>query len=116
MAMASEPRPLVKPVDVLRHQGEAVAALRHHPSQPSEGMMRGVGLGLSGAAATPVVEAVHQRGIAPKRLRRRQRAGIVLLPQPAGVAEGAQAALGGGTGAGEDEKVHRRPCRVRPAE
>src|SRR3546814_18378261 len=66
----------------------------------------GVGGDGCGGAAPGVVEREHGGGVAGEALRRGDVRDVVALPQPAGVTEGRQAALGRDARAGEDDDAH----------
>ena len=96
--------PLVQVVDILRHQQEVTRPGRFQFRQRAVGGVGRDGRVLQLAAAL-VVEALHQRRVAGKGLRRRHVLDAVVLPEAIGGAEGADAALGGDAGAGEYHEV-----------
>src|SRR5690606_18797333 len=95
--------PLVQVVDVL---GDQVEVLAHPLPQPGERLVRRVGVHPRNAGPALVVEAVHQLAVGRERLRGGHVLGAVPLPQPVGVAEGRQAALGGDAGTGQYDDLH----------
>ncbi len=104
-------RALVQIVDVLGAKEQI-----DRPRKLRQRGVRRVGRGVEQVAPARVVESVDRGGVAGEGLRRRELHGVELRPDAARVAEGAEAAFGRDTGAGEDEDPHqtasKRPGRT----
>jgi hypothetical protein len=97
---------LVQVVDVLGAEEQRPAPRRQPRLELGERPVRRVRLGRQQVAPAQVVEVVHRRGIARERLRRRELHRVEALPDAAGIAEGAEAALRRHPGAGQHEDPH----------
>ena len=97
-------RPLVEVVHVLRDEGDPTgkAAL-----EPRQGLVGGVGPGLQAVRASGVVEGEDPGRIAPVALGCGDLLEVDPGPEPARVAEGAEARLGRDSRARQDEDVLR---------
>src|SRR3546814_5187324 len=91
---------LVQIVHVLRDDSQVDPCI----FEPRQREVGGVGGDGCGGAAPGVVEREHGGGVAGEALRRGDVRDVVALPQPAGVTEGRQAALGRDARAGRSEE------------
>ena len=95
---------LVQSVDVLGDDGHGAVALEESLFEPGEGVVAGVRLDLAGLGESPVVPAGDEFGVAVEGVDGGQFHRVVLRPETfLRIAEGRQTALGGDSGAGEDD-------------
>ena len=99
----ARPGPLVQVVDVL---GDDQQVAPSASSSRASARWAGLGLDPGERGAALVVEPVDQVGVGGVRLGRRDQHRVVALPQPVGVPERRQPALGGDAGTGEDDDPH----------
>ena len=96
------PGSLVQIVNVLSNEQQPAGPLA---IKPCERLMRVIGLHGPKLRPPRIVEAMHQPGIAPKRLGRRDVFDAVAFPQTVGPAEGCKTALSGYTCTGQNDDV-----------
>lgn len=94
---AAAARPLVKAIDVLGDE----RPVPNHPGKLDQGHVAGIWRGFPERRTPGIVEAPDQLRVGSERLGRRHLFRAVTLPQPAGIAEGLQPALGRDAGAGQ---------------